>query len=253
MEQAELKDENEEIQLAPQDESARIADPNARIRYGEDAFSNITPLCEVACIITTPTKKVLKFRTRYIGMHSNNVILLESPKITPKELAVFLQRGYALQACVISAKGEGARVYFKSKIEYVLNGGATGLLLITLPKATQVVVGLRESARLELSIDAVIDPQGQRYLGQIRDISQSGCLIVIDRAFSHYRVGNEIELTISTGDESNPERLKAVVKNVAQSSQYKKYGVQFEESSSEHAKRLIERLNFCQEEQKFAL
>ncbi|MDN3685030.1 hypothetical protein QW180_21395 [Vibrio sinaloensis] len=57
---------------------------------------------------------MLKFRSRYIGMHSNNVILLESPKITPKEIAVFfLQRGYAIQACVVSAKGEGARVYFK--------------------------------------------------------------------------------------------------------------------------------------------
>ncbi len=253
MENAELREDTDELQLAPSEETERLAEPNACIRYGEDAFADITPLCEVACIITTPMKKVLKFRSRYIGMHSNNIILLESPKITPKEIAVFLQRGYAIQACVVSAKGEGARVYFKSKVEYVLNGGSTGLLLITLPKATQVVVGLRESARLELAIDAIIDPEGHKYLGQIRDISQSGCLIVIDRSLSHYQVGNMIELTISTGDGSNSDPLKAIVKNVSQSSQYKKYGVQFEEGSVEYVKSLIERLNFCQDQQKFSL
>ena len=244
-------EEADELQL---DSNHKAEEPNASIKYGEDAFADVSPLCEVACIVSTPTKKLLRCKTRYIGMHSNNIILLEMPDISVKETAVFMQRGYPLQVCVLNSKGEGSRIYFKSKIEYVLNGGNTSLLLVTLPKATQVVVGLRDNARLELSIDALLDPERQKYLCQIRDISQSGCLIVLDRSTSNYRVGNCISLQILEDECNEPARfLHAVVKNVSQSNQYKKYGVRFEEQSVAYVSSLIEKLNFCQLQQKFTL
>lgn len=245
-----LKENEDVIQL---DDNPKPQEPNACIKYGEDVFTNVTPLCEVACIVTTPTKKTLRCRTKYIGMHSNNVLLLEMPNITPQEQAVFMSRGYQIQACVVSEKGEGARIYFKSKIEYVLNGGSVGLLLVTLPKATQVMVGLRESARLELSIDAILDPDDKRHLCQIRDISRSGCLIVVDKMTGDYRVGNLITMTLLTEDCQTPQALQATVRNVSHTSQYKKYGVQFEKDSLQYVKALIDKLSFCQMQQKFSL
>ncbi|EEX94576.1 hypothetical protein VIOR3934_07924 [Vibrio orientalis CIP 102891 = ATCC 33934] len=232
------------------------ADQSTSIRYGEDAFQDVLPLCEVACIVTTPTGRVLKCRTKYVGVHSNNVLLLEMPTVSAKEMSLFMQRGYSIKACVISSKGEGARVYFKSKIEYVLNGGDTELLLISMPKSTQVVVGLRASARLEISLDGVLSPNKHKYPCQIRDISQHGCLIVVDRAKTSYGVGSVIELTIeaNTLDETSSQQfLKAIVKNVSKTSHYHKYGVQFDDDSLIHAGAVIEALQFCSLQQKFTL
>ena len=72
--------------------------PSDNIKYGEDAFRDVKPLSEVAFLITTPTGKNLKGKTKYIGLHSNNLMLLEMPKVSPKEVAVFFQRGYAIKA-----------------------------------------------------------------------------------------------------------------------------------------------------------
>lgn len=224
------------------------------IRYGEDAFLNIMPLCEVACIVTTPTGKVLRCRTKYIGLHSNNILLMEMPDISPKEKSAFMQRGYSIKACVISSKGEGARVYFKSNVEYVLSGGETDLLLISLPKATQVVVGLRESARLEIALSGVLSPSEQKYPCEIRDISQHGCLIVVERGCSNYRVGHSVELKINTEQKDQDDvMLQAVVKNVTKTGRYKKYGVKFEQDGLDYVNSLIEGLNFCSLQQKFTL
>jgi hypothetical protein len=244
------------IDLAPEEEQPEqhTADQSTSIRYGEDAFQDVFPLCEVACIVTTPTGKVLKCRTKYVGLHSNNVLLLEMPTVTAKEMSLFMQRGYSIKACVISSKGEGARVYFKSKIEYVLNGGDTELLLISVPKSTQVVVGLRASARLEISLDGILSPNKHKYPCQIRDISQHGCLIVVDRTKTNYRLGSVIELTIDANNaESEGKVLTAIVKNVSKTSHYHKYGVQFDNNSLPHAETLIDGLQFCSLQQKFTL
>ncbi|MCZ4292835.1 PilZ domain-containing protein [Vibrio sinaloensis] len=254
---AKAEETAESIELSAKNENIEKAqEPSSSIRYGEDAFQDVMPLCEVACIVTTPTGKVLKCRTKYIGLHSNNILLMEMPDISAKEMSLFMQRGYSIKACVISSKGEGARVYFKSKIEYVLSGGDNDLLLITLPKATQVVVGLRESARLEISLDGILAPDSHKYICQIRDISQHGCLIVVDRGKTNYNVGSGIELKVfsgSDGNEQDSEVLRAVVKNVTKTSHYRKYGVKFDDDSLEFVSSFIEGLNFCSIQQKFTL
>ncbi|MBU2899049.1 PilZ domain-containing protein [Vibrio hepatarius] len=214
------------------------------------------PLCDVACIVSTPTGKVLKCRTKYIGLHSKSILLLEMPLVSPQEKSVFMRQGYPLKACVISSKGEGARVYFKTKIEYVLSGGDTDLLLVTLPSATQVVVGLRESARLEIDLDGVLEPSDKKYPCQIRDISHQGCLIVVERDNVSYRVGSLISLNICSSNKDVPiidGTLQAIVKNIAQMGRYYKYGVKFEEESLESVDSLIEGLNFCALQQRFTL
>ncbi|MCG7490410.1 PilZ domain-containing protein [Vibrio sp. Of14-4] len=226
------------------------------IRHGEDAFDTVMPLCDVACVISTPTGKFLKCRTKYIGLHSKSILLLEMPTVSPQEKLVYMRQGYPLQACVISPKGEGARVYFKTKIEYVLSGGDTDILLVTLPASTQVVVGLRESVRLEINLNGVLDPEDKKYPCQIRDISQQGCLIVVDRDKANYRIGSLVHLSMCSSNKDVPvieETLKAVVKNVSKIGRYYKYGVKFEDESLEGVSSLIEGLNFCALQQKFML
>ncbi|GLT17857.1 hypothetical protein GCM10007938_16350 [Vibrio zhanjiangensis] len=231
-------------------------DTSSSIRYGEDAFDSVMPLCDVACVVSTPTGKILKCRTKYIGLHSQSILLMEMPVVSPREKLVFMRQGYPLQACVISSKGEGARVYFKSKIEYVVSGRNTELLLVTLPSATQVVVGLRESARLEINLVGILDPSDKKYSCQIRDISQQGCLIVVDRDCASYRIGSSINLNICSSNQEVQAvegTLQAVVKNVSKIGRYYKYGVQFEQQSLQAVGSLIESLDFCALQHKFTL
>ncbi|GLT19147.1 hypothetical protein GCM10007938_29290 [Vibrio zhanjiangensis] len=243
----ELKSSQEQQTQSPSPES---------VQYGEDVFSDVKPLSDVAFFITTPTGKVFKGKTKYVGLHSNNLMLLETPNASPKELAVFFQRGYPIKACVISEAGGGARIYFKSKVEYVIDAGDSSLVLISLPMATQVASGLRESARLELALDGIWDPNSHKWNCQVRDISSHGCLVVLDRDLAKHRVGDVISLRIEDkgGDESvSSEVLDAVVRNVKTTGRYNKIGVRFEENSLEPVANLIDNLHFCRMSQKFTL
>ncbi|MBU2896704.1 PilZ domain-containing protein [Vibrio hepatarius] len=226
------------------------------ICYGEDVFSDIRPLSEVAFFIMTPTGKTFKGKTKYVGLHSNNLMLLETPNASPKEMAVYFQRGFPIKACVISESGGGARIYFKSKVEYVLEAGDNSLFLISLPLATQVAFGLRESARLELILGGVLAPKSNKLSCQVRDISSQGCLVVLEKDLTKHKVGDVVSLRIEDtgGEESvSSDILEAVVRNVKTTGRYSKIGVQFEENSLEPVANLIDNLNFCRMSQKFTL
>ncbi|MEZ9232126.1 PilZ domain-containing protein [Vibrio amylolyticus] len=227
---------------------------SASVVYGEDAFNRVNPLSDVAFVISTPTGKSLKCRSKFIGIHPNNLLVLEKPKVSPQDFSVFFQRGYSIKACAIAEKGSGARVYFKSKIEYVVEAGPECLVLITLPKATQMAAGLRSDARLEISLEGLLDPEGHKYLCQIRDISNTGCQVVVDRDTNKYKLGNVMEIKIHDTDCPDKSALvSGTVKNKKLSSQYWTYGIQFDEPSRDVASELLEKLSFDQEKHKFLL
>ncbi|MCK6264142.1 flagellar brake protein [Vibrio sp. ZSDE26] len=224
------------------------------IVYGEDAFRQVSPLSDIAFVISTPTGKVLKCRSKFIGIHPNNLLLLEKPDVSPQEFTVFFQRGYAIKACAISQKGEGARIYFKSKIEYVVDAGPECLVLISLPKATQLATGLRSEARLEIALDGLLDPEGHKYLCHIRDISNTGCQVVTDRDTNNYKLGNIVEVKILDGDCPDKSALvSGIVKNKKLSSQYWTYGIQFDDGSKDVANELLEKLSFDHARHQFLL
>ncbi|RSD28535.1 PilZ domain-containing protein [Vibrio pectenicida] len=252
----ELEEGSDSSPKQPKERDSAIAKISASICFAEDAFLDVMTLCDVMCVVYTPTGKALKCRTKYIGCHSSNALLLEMPMISPQEKSQFIRPGYSIKAYVISSKGEGARVCFKSKIECVLSGGDIDLLFITLPKATQVIVGLRESVRLDISLNGILDPSDKQYPCQIRDISQQGCLIVVDRGKTNYRVGSLIRLKVLTQSDDTPvvdDILEVMVQNATKTSCYMKYGVKFEDKCLEAVCAIIEGLHFCSLQQKFML
>ncbi|WP_167494631.1 MULTISPECIES: PilZ domain-containing protein [Vibrio] len=224
------------------------------IIYGEDAFLHVSPLSEFAFNVATPTGNTLRCRSKFMGIHSKNLLVLEKPDVSPQDFALFFQRGYPIKACAISQKGEGARIYFKSKIEYVVQAGPHCIVFISLPTATQVKQGLRSEARLEITLSGILAPDKQKYLCEVRDISESGCQVVTDRAVNEYNVGNVIELKILDSDESEESPiLTGVIKNKKLSSQYWKYGVQFDEKCLDQSKEITEKLSFDLSEHRFVL
>ncbi|RSD30289.1 PilZ domain-containing protein [Vibrio pectenicida] len=257
MAEKKLQEREEAIDLASGEKDQQTTSPyTENIQLGEDVLSDVKPLSEVAFFIMTPTGKTFKGKTKYVGLHSNNLMLLETPNASPKEMAVYFQRGFPIKACVISESGGGARIYFKSKVEYVLEAGDNSLFLISLPLATQVASGLRESARLELILGGVLAPKSNKLSCQVRDISSHGCLVVLERELAQHRVGDVISLRIEDtgGEESvSSDVLGAVVRNIKTTGRYSKIGVQFEESSLEPVANLIDNLHFCRMSQKFTL
>ncbi|MCL9780175.1 flagellar brake protein [Vibrio sp. S4M6] len=217
---------------------------------GEDAFAQVNAMSDMAYNISTPTGKTLRCRSKYIGMHSNNLLFIESPVVTPQEFAVFFQRGFPIKACAISQKGEGARIYFKSKIEYVVQAGLNSIVIVSLPSATQVDYNLRSEARLEIALEGILEPEERKFLCEIRDISANGCQIVVSRTANEYKVGNHIELQILS---DNSPVVQGVIKNKKRSNQYWKYGVQFEETCQETSIELVEKLRFDQSIHKYLL
>ncbi|WP_341659973.1 hypothetical protein [Vibrio sp.] len=77
-----------ELKQGGEEQDAQPLSPES-IQCGEDVFSDVKPLNEVAFFIMTPTGKIFKGKTKYVGLHSNNLMLLEPPNASPKELAVF--------------------------------------------------------------------------------------------------------------------------------------------------------------------
>ena len=222
----------------------------SNVLSGEDAFIQVAPMSELAYNISTPAGKVLRCRSKYIGMHSNNLVLIESPVVTPQEFAVFFQRGFPIKACAISQKGEGARIYFKSKIEYVIQAGLNSIVIVSLPSATQVDYGLRSEARLEICLEGILDPTERKHLCEVRDISASGCQIVASRTAQEYKVGDAVELQILS---DNSPVVQGVIKNKKRSSQYWKYGLLFDDLSNETVAELLDKLRFDEAQHKFLL
>lgn len=232
-------------------EASSTADVGS-IMHGEDAFSLISPLSDIAFNITTPTGKSIKCSSKFIGIHSNNLLLIEKPNISAQDFALYFQRGYSIRACALCKKGEGARVYFKSKIEYVVQAGENCIFLISLPTATQIAKGPRIEARLEVSLQGQLGPN--KYECKISDISEHGCRLVTDRNINDYKVGCIIEICIISDDECTKNTiLKGTIKNRRQSSRYWKYGLQFNEKSQMVSSLLLDKLSFDHSKQCFQL
>lgn len=220
---------------------------------GEDALSRVCTLSDIAYNITTPTGKVLKCRSKFIGLHSNNLLLIECPSVSPQEFGQFFQRGYPVKACAISQKGEGARIYFKSKVEYVVQAGLNNIVVLSLPSATQMAYGLRSEARLDISLEGILDPNEKNHLCEVRDISSSGCQIVVNRTVNEYKTNSIIELQILSDSSENCAVLQGVIKNKKRSLQYWKYGVLFDDSCIEATTQLLEALSFDEAQHRFLL
>jgi len=222
------------------------------IMHGEDAFSLLDPLNEIAFNITTPTGKQLNCRSKFIGIHSNNLLLLEKPHVSAQEFTLYFQRGYSIKACALSQKGEGARIYFKSKIAYVVQAGENSIILISLPTATQIAQGPRVEARLDVSLQGELGPN--KYHCEIRDISEHGCQLVTDRNINDHNVGDLVAIKIIRDDEpaANPI-LSGTIKNKKLSNRYWKYGLQFNEKSQIVSSLLLDELSFDHAKQCFQL
>ncbi|MCL9782477.1 PilZ domain-containing protein [Vibrio sp. S4M6] len=214
---------------------------------GEYAMSLVSSSSEIAFYVAAANNETLRCRTKYIGVHSQNLLLLESPPISPDKFSQFIKKGHRVKACALSQRGEGAKIYFKSAIEHIMPLGKKSILFISLPKEAHIKYGIRAEARLEIALNGVVNPESNSSQCEIRDFSGRGCQMFIALDQEEYQKEDPVELQIQ--DDSHTEdsiRLQGVIKNKKRSNQYWKYGVMISEESNEAAQDMLERLSFDQ-------
>ncbi|MCL9781796.1 PilZ domain-containing protein [Vibrio sp. S4M6] len=239
------KAQDQETETEQEKTSADQGPKENSVMKGEDALSLVSPLSDLAFYIATANQKPLKCRSKYVGMHSHNYVLFETPDITQEQFQLYFQKGNPIKACALSQKGEGARIYFKSQLEFImpLEGSGKSIVFITLPTEADAVFGLRAEARLEILIPGIINPEEDKHACVIRDFSASGCQVVIDLENKSYKLGDSIEIKLDD-EEENETVLHGTIKNKKRSNHYWKYGVQFKEESCETSCELLNRLSF---------
>lgn len=226
------------------------------ILKGEDALSLVSSLNEIAFYVASTGRKPLKCRSKYIGLHSSNFVLFETPELSQEQFQLYFQKGAPVKACALSQRGEGARIYFRSQIEFIMPMEGTGksIIAVGLPASADVVHGLRSEARLEISVAGILDPETHKHPCQIRDFSANGCQIFIDKKHTNYKLGDKIDIQfVDSPDGDESLILHGVVKNKKRSNQYWKYGVQFDDESREKATELMDKLSFDESQVRYLL
>ncbi|WP_354623334.1 flagellar brake protein [Psychromonas sp. MME2] len=87
-----------------------------------DGIDMISHGSEFTINIMTPVGMKLMSKTKFIGYHSNNLILLEVPNISEDKKNAFFQEGFLMNVRAISQKGEGGIIQFRSQIMHILSG-----------------------------------------------------------------------------------------------------------------------------------
>ncbi len=128
---------------------------------GEIALSLVASLSDIACCIVSPKDESIRYRAKYIGMLSGNLILLEAININDDVINAFIKTEHYVKACALSPRGEGSKVFFRSRIRHIIPLGKRRILVLSLPKEAKVKHGIRSQARLDTVLRGIISPNDQ--------------------------------------------------------------------------------------------
>ncbi|WP_367990357.1 PilZ domain-containing protein [Vibrio sp. NTOU-M3] len=209
-----------------------------------DALSMVEHGSELTVGITTPVGTTFRCKTTFIGLHSNNVALIELPKISHDDLEFFFQEGFWLAVRAISPRGEGAVVHFRSQMQHIYKT-PIAMAAISVPQTMQVTQ-LRKEPRYEVNLFAKVTSANHRSDCEIRDLSKSGCRFITPPLARTFQVGDPIQLEVCIGtraDSALPP-LQGTVCNLQRSLHYARYGVAFDDNGKHNAKSLLGQLKF---------
>lgn len=199
---------------------------------------------ELSISITTPVGTSFVTKSNLVGSHSNQMILIEMPKLTEDRLQGFFQEGFWATLSTISPRGEGAIVTFRSQILHVIRA-PIAMIAMSIPQTMQATP-LRNEPRYEVDLSAKAHSSNHRIDCDVKDLSKSGCLYVTSSLSRPFIIGETIEIHLSQeaskGKAFGP--LTGKVCNAKQASQKRKYGVFFDDNGKKVAKSLLANLKF---------
>jgi c-di-GMP-binding flagellar brake protein YcgR len=209
-----------------------------------DAIEMVSHGSEFIIDLVTPIGTRYVGKTKFIGRHSDNFLLLELPDITEGELDYFFQEGFRMEVKAISTRGEGALISFRSQVINVMLA-PIGMLMISLPSMMKITQ-LREDTRYDVNLRAQLFTEYLKLECQLRDLSKGGCRFTTSPLAKAVQIGQRVSIRIIAPKKSimNSLPLSGEVCNLQCSTHYAKYGVKFDETSRIHAKTLFKQMKF---------
>lgn len=209
-----------------------------------DAIDMVNHGSELTINLTTPVGIKYMGKTKFIGTHSDNFILLEIPHISEEDQDYFFQEGFWMNVRAISQKGEGAVIYFRSQIMHILKEPVP-LVMITIPGMMKVNQ-LRKEPRYDVNLKAYAEIAETRVECEVRDLSKGGCRFTTSPLAKRYDVGEEVMINIIPPSNAKVGLLPlyGTICNLQSSMHYTKYGLKFNETGQSNVKSLLGMLKF---------
>lgn len=209
-----------------------------------DAIDMISHSSELTINITTPVGTKYMGKARFIGTHSDNLILIEPPVIAEDDFNYFFQEGFWINVRAISQKGEGAIINFRSQILHITDEPLQ-LVMVSIPGMMKINQ-LRKEPRYDVNLRAKVFTDKNKTECEIRDLSKGGCRFITSALNNNVHVGDKVALEVITHARSKVQLLplEGTVCNLQSSTHYSKYGLMFDEIGQANVKALLSNLKF---------
>jgi hypothetical protein len=181
--------------------------------------------------ISTPAGQKGRFRTSLIGYLPEQYVLVQFPE--SNKLGNFAQ--YIKQGTDVTVRGlieghEGAVVAFVSSVRQTLQLPSR-LMVLEYPKSVSLQ-SLRSSIRIDTQITAKVKINQQYWLGEITNLSISGCHLLISRDSELELVNQQqVGIVIENIQELTNIHIIAEICNIKPQSEGISFGVQFNQAS----------------------
>lgn len=86
-----------------------------------DALAMIDHGSDITLSVTTPAGTTFRCKTQFVGVNSDNLILIDIPKVDEDDLKFFFKEVFWATLRAISTRGEGANITFKSQLQHILH------------------------------------------------------------------------------------------------------------------------------------
>lgn len=206
-----------------------------------DAIDMISHGSEFVINITTPIGMKFMSNTKFIGYHSNNIILLEIPDISKEKIDAYFQAGFWMNIRAISQKGEGAIIHFRSQIIHMLDGKIP-MILVSVPGMMKIRQ-LRKEPRYEVNLSGYATIKGQKVETEVRDLSKGGCRFIIGALIKHFDINEQVKIEVKITPKTKLT-LTGSLCNLQSSRHYAKYGLKFDHTGQESVKQLLAKMTF---------
>lgn len=209
-----------------------------------DAIEMISHSSEFIIDILTPIGRTLTTTTKFIGYHSNGLILIEFPEISRDEINTYLQEGFWMNVRAFSQKGEGAIIKFRCQIMHTVTD-ILPMVMLSVP-SSMYIQQLRKEPRYDVKLLCRATVNDHKAQAEIRDLSKSGCRFIISSLTKDFNVGDEVILDV-TGENRELSQIISLTGHLCNSQgtrHYAKYGVKFDEFGQKGAKALLSNMRF---------
>ncbi len=212
-----------------------------------DALEMLDIGSELIIRVTSPIGMSFTSKTKFIGYHSKDLILIEIPNISKDEMNSFFQEGFWINVRAFSQRGEGANIIFRSQIIH-MTSNKLSVIFLSVPPMMKIHQ-LRKEARYEVNFSGYVAINGQKVETEVRDISRNGCRFIVSPLSQSFNIGETVRLEMHINAKNKQQKQQSLLLsgrlcNLKKSRHYAIYGLSFDTTSQENVTDLLSKMSF---------